>query len=81
MPQFFFPTFTDGQRREDPIGSEHETADAAIKEGQTYAREMALERLRMGEITFEETVEVRDQAGALLATRTIRVTGSDSQGG
>jgi hypothetical protein len=77
MQRFFFPTTTDGKFHDDDIGTEHEDAAAALDEGRTFAREMARERLHKGEINFEETVEIKDEAGHTLGKRTIRVIGSD----
>jgi hypothetical protein len=77
MARFFFPTTSDGIQKEDGVGTDHSSAEGAIIEGQTYAREMALERLRKGDTNFEEVIEIRDDAGALIGRRAIKVTTVD----
>jgi hypothetical protein len=78
MPRFFFPTLADGKMAEDSVGSEHESSSSAFQEGQTHAREMVLERLRQGELDFEEAVEIRADDGTLLGRRSIRVIYTES---
>jgi hypothetical protein len=76
VPRFYFPALSNGTPRPDPVGSDHDHAQAAIREGQAYAREMAMERIRQGECDFEEIVEIRDEAGRLLGRQAIKVSGS-----
>jgi len=78
MPRFFFPTTADGKLSDDKVGSEHEQDTSALQEGQTHVREMAMERLRQGELSFEEAVEIRAEDGTVLGRRSIRVSYSES---
>jgi hypothetical protein len=78
MSRFFFPTTIDGKLSEDNVGSEHEHSSSALQEGQTHVREMAMERLREGEVNFEEAVEIRAEDGTVLGRRSIRVSYSEA---
>jgi hypothetical protein len=77
MPRFFFPTSADGKLAEDSVGSEHEHNSSALQEGQTHVREMAMERLRDGDLNFAETVEIRAEDGSVVGRRSIRVSYSE----
>ena len=78
MPRFFFPTTADGKLAEDSVGSEHDHSASALQEGQTHVREMAMERLREGDLDFEERVEIRAEDGTVLGRRSIRVSYSEA---
>ena len=78
MPMYYFPKSSDGVVRDDPVGSEHQDNAGALKEGFTYVREMAMERLKSGEDEFEEAVEIRDADGAVLGRKKIAVKSSES---
>jgi hypothetical protein len=78
MPRFFFPTTADGKLAEDSVGSEHDHGATALQEGQTHVREMAMERLREGDLDFEESVEIRAEDGTVLGRRSIRVSYSEA---
>ena len=78
MPMFFYPKTSDGVMRDDPVGTEHHDKAAAIKEGFTYVREMALERLRCGDDNFEESVVVRDSDGLVLGHKQVVVKSTQS---
>lgn len=77
MPRYYFPMTSDSVLRDDPVGSDHETPDAAVKEGHTVLRELAMERLKQGESNFEEALEVKDEHGATLGRHKISVTSTD----
>lgn len=77
MARYYFPMTSDGVFREDPVGSDHETPDAAVREGHIVLREMAMERLKQGESNFEEAVDVKDEHGATLGHHKISVTSTD----
>lgn len=79
MPIYYFPKSSDGVLRDDPVGSEHQDKPGAIKEGFTYVREMAMERLKSGEDDFEEVVEIRDADGAVLGRKQITVKSTQSE--
>lgn len=79
MPMFYFPKTSDGVVRDDPVGSEHQDQTGALKEGFTFVREMAMERLKSGEDNFEEAVEIRDADGAVLGHKQISVKSTQSE--
>ncbi len=79
MPMYYFPKASDGVVRDDPVGSEHHDKAGALKEGFTYVREMALERLKSGDDNFEESVEIRDPEGVVLGCKHITVKSSWSE--
>ncbi len=62
----------------DLVGSEHDHSSSALQEGQTHVQEMAMERLREGDLNFEESVEIRDEDGTFLGRRSIRVCYSEA---
>ncbi|MBA2589789.1 MAG: hypothetical protein H0U98_14325 [Alphaproteobacteria bacterium] len=76
---YYFPKASDGVVRDDPVGSEHHDKAGALKEGSTYIREMAMERLKGGDDNFEESVEIRDAEGTLLGRKLITVKSSGSE--
>ena len=79
MPMYFFPKTSDGVLRDDPVGTEHQDEPGAIKEGFTYVREMAMERLKSGDSDFEEIVEIRDADGTVLGRKQICVKSTQSE--
>ena len=78
MAMYYFPKTSDGVMRDDPVGTEHRDKASALKEGFTYLREMAMERLKSGDDNFDESVEVRDADGAVLGHKQISVKSSQS---
>lgn len=79
MPMYYFPKTSDGVLRDDPVGTEHPDKTGALKEGFTYVREMAMERLKSGQDNFEEAVEIRDANGAVLGHKRISVKSTQSE--
>lgn len=79
MPMYYFPKTSDGVVRDDPVGSEHPDKAGAVKEGFTYVREMAMERLKSGEDNFDESVEIRDADGSVLGRKQVSVKSSQSE--
>jgi hypothetical protein len=79
MPMYYFPKSSDGVVRDDPVGSEHQDKAGALKEGFTYVREMAMERLKSGDDNFEESVEVHNADGAVLGRKQISVKSAQSE--
>ncbi len=77
MTRYYFPMTSDGIVRQDSVGSDHETPEAALKEGHTVMRELAMERLKQGESNFEEAVEVQDDKGVTLGRHKISVSSTD----
>ena len=78
MPRFFFPTTADGTEVADTVGSEHQTSACALQEGHAHVREMAMERLRQGDLNFKQTVEIRAEDGTVIGRRAIAVSCADS---
>lgn len=78
MAMYYFPKTSDGVLRDDPVGTEHQDNAGALKEGFTYVREMAMERLKSGDDNFDESVEIRDAGGAVLGHKQITVKSTQS---
>lgn len=68
MPRFFFHARDGGDLIEDPDGSDLPDLRAALAEAEAAAREAIAGRIRAGKAVNEQSLEVADGAGQVLAT-------------
>ncbi len=68
MPRFFFHVWQDSNLIADPDGSDLQNLDAAWNEALVGLRQLVADRLRGGQISDVQRIEITDETGQSLAT-------------
>jgi hypothetical protein len=72
MPRYFFNYRANGVLEKDPEGSELPSDEAAIREAELGAREVASQKVRSGEPIRSECFELTSAEGVMIKTIPIR---------
>lgn len=72
MPRYFFNYRANGVLENDPEGSELPSDDAAIREAELGAREVASQKVRSGEPIRSECFELTSADGVVIKTIPLR---------
>lgn len=72
MPRFYFHIVDGATVIEDPDGSDLPDLESALAEALQSARHLLADKVRAGDIVDGQRFEIRDEAGALLATLPFR---------
>lgn len=72
MPRYFFNYRASGVLEKDPEGSELPTDEAAIREAELGAREVASQKVRSGEPIRSECFELTSADGIVIKTIPLR---------
>ncbi len=72
MPRYFFNYRANGVLEKDPEGSDLATDEAAIREAELGAREVASQKVRSGEAIRSECFELTSADGVVIKTIPLR---------
>jgi hypothetical protein len=72
MPRYFFNYRANGVLEKDPEGSELPSDEAAIREAELGAREVASQKVRAGEVIRSECFELTGADGVVITTIPLR---------
>ena len=72
MPRYFFNYRVNGVLEKDPEGSELPTDEAAVREAELGAREVASQKVRSGEPIRSECFELTGSDGVVITTIPLR---------